>query len=142
MKAFARGPVSFLYPDGWQVSAEDDGGAWTASFESGGTAFFVASLRPEMEDAGQLADETLTAMRAEFQELDAEPVVVSLGGWPALGHDIDFLTLDTPTHCMTRCVNTVVGPLLFLAQVSELDRAAQSPHLLAVLASVTITDEE
>ena len=142
MKSFVRGPVAFQFPDGWEVSAEDDGGAWTASFESGGTAFFVASLRPEMEDAGQLADETLAAMRAEFKELDADPVVVSLGGWPALGHDIDFLTLDTPTHCLTRCVNTTVGPLLFLAQVSELDRRDSEPVLLAILASVRIDDEE
>ena len=142
MKSFTRGPVSFQYPHGWDVSAEDDGGAWTVTVQSPGTAFFVVSLRSELEDAGQLAAETLAAFRAEYKELDAEAVVVSLGGWPAVGHDLDFLTLDTPTYCMTRCLNTSDGPLLILAQVSDLDRAAGEPTLRAMLDSVKIVDEE
>lgn len=142
MKPFSYGPVSFRYPADWEVSAEDDGGAWTVSLQSPGTAFFVVSLRPEMDDAGQLAEETLAALRAEYKELDAEAVVVSLGGWPSLGHDVDFLTVDTPTLCLTRCVNTTAGPVLFLAQVSELDRATAEPVLRAILDSVVIDDEE
>lgn len=142
MKPFTRSPVSFQYPSGWEVSAEDDGGAWAVSVQSPGTAFFVASLRPELDDAGQLAEETLNALRAEYKELDADPVVVSLGGWPALGHDIDFLTVDTPTLCLTRCVNTSDGPVLFLAQVSDLDRAQSEPLLRAILDSVRVDEEE
>jgi len=142
MKSFTRKPVSFQYPAGWEVSAEDDGGAWAVSVQSPGTAFFVASLRTEWDDAGLLADETLAALRAEYKELDAEPVVVSLGGWPALGHDVDFLTVDTPTLCLTRCVNTSDGPVLFLAQVSDLDRAESEPVLRAMLDSVRVDEEE
>lgn len=142
MKPFTRGPVSFQYPDGWDVSAEDDGGAWAVSVQSPGTAFFVASLRPEFDDAGQLAEETLAALGAEYKELDAEAVVVSLGGWPSLGHDVDFLTVDTPTLCLTRCVNTSDGPVLFMAQVSDLDRAEAEPRLRAMLDSVRVDDEE
>lgn len=142
MKTFRYGPVSFQYPADWELSAEQDAAAWTAQVESPGTAFFLASLRPEIDDAGLLAEETLAALRAEYKELDAEPVVVSLGGWPAVGHNVDFLTVDTPALCLTRCVNTSDGPVLFWAQVSELDRAASEPVLRAVLDSVVIDDEE
>lgn len=142
MKTFSRGPVSFQHPADWEVSAEDDGGAWTVQVESPGTAFFVATLRPEVDDAGQLAEETLAALRAEYKELDAEAVVVSLGGWPAVGHDADFLTVDTPTLCLTRCINTTGGPVLFLAQVSDLDRRTAEPVLRAILASVKIDEDE
>ena len=142
MKTFRYGPVSFQYPADWELTAEQDAAAWTAQVESPGTAFFLASLRPELEDAGELAEETLTALRAEYKELDAEPVVVSLGGWPAMGHDVDFLTVDTPTLCLIRCINTAAGPVLFLAQVSELDRAISEPALRAILDSVVIDDEE
>ena len=142
MKPFRHGPVSFRYPADWELTAEQDGPAWTAHVESPGTAFFIASVRPELDDAAALAEETLATLRAEFKELDAEPVVVSLGGWPAVGHDVDFLTVDTPTLCLTRCVNTTAGPVLFWAQVSEFDRDDAEPVLRAMLDSVTITDEE
>jgi hypothetical protein len=140
MKTITRGPISFDYPANWELDIEDDGDSWTVQLQSPATAIFLASLRPEIDDAGELANETLEALRSEYKELDAEPVVVSLGGWPALGADVDFLTLDTPTLCLIRCLNTSVGPVLFLAQVSEIDRADTEPLLRAMLDSVRVTD--
>jgi hypothetical protein len=106
----------------------------------------VLHLRPQAGDeegrAGRLADEALAALRAEYKELDAEAVVVSLGGWPAVGHDADFLTVDTPTFCLTRCVNTSAGPVLFLAQGTDLDRRTAEPVLRAMLDSVRVDEEE
>jgi hypothetical protein len=122
MKTFARGATSFQYPANWTLDTEEDGAAWTASAFSPDTAFALIALRPDAAHPAELADETLAALKAEYQELDAEPVVENVGGRPAVGYDVD-------------------GPLLFLAQVGEFDREAHEPLLQAVLKSVQVAEE-
>ena len=140
-KVFTRAGIAFQYPGDWTVEAEDDGAAWSVTLQSPGTAFAVVSLRPEAVGPAEVIDETLAALRTEYKELDAEPVVESLGGLPAVGHDIDFLTLDTGIACWSRCAGTADGNLLAFAQVSELDRARYEPALRTLLRSFTIADE-
>jgi hypothetical protein len=142
MKTFTRGPIRFQYPAGWAFDADaDDGAAWAVSVASPDTAFVLVSLRPDAAGPGELADETLATLRAEYAELDADPVVEGLGGQPAVGYDIDFLTVDTSIVCLIRSLATPDGPLLLMAQVSEYDREAHEPLLRAVLASVSVEDE-
>ena len=142
LKVFTRSGIAFRYPGSWALETEDDGDAWTASVTSPGTAFLVASLRPGPVSPAQVTDEALGVMKAEYKELDAEPVVESVGGLPAVGHNIDFLSLDTSIAAWSRCVSTSEGNLLILGQVSELDRQDYEPVLKAMLQSVTIADEE
>jgi hypothetical protein len=142
MKTFTRGPVRFQYPAGWAFDTDaDDGAAWAVSASSPDTAFVLVSLHPDAAGPGALAEETLAALRVEYTELDADPVVEGIGGQPAVGYDVDFLTVDTPTVCLIRSLSTPDGPLLLMAQVSEYDREANEPLLRAVLASVTVEDE-
>ena len=96
----------------------------------------LVSLQPEARDPAELADQTLDALKAEYKELDAENRVETIAGRLAIGHDIDFLTLDTPITCRTRCLETPAGPLLVMTQVSEFDRDDHDPVLRAVVASL------
>jgi hypothetical protein len=137
---FERSGIRFQYPDNWQLDAEDTGDGWTATLQSPETAFVLVSLRPDAEGAAELADEALAALKAEYPELDAESAVGSLAGQPAVGHDIDFLTLDTAILCWTRCAETSAGPLLVMCQTSEYDRAQNEPVLRAICASLQIED--
>jgi hypothetical protein len=137
---FERSGIRFQYPDNWQLDAEDTGDGWTVTLQSPETAFVLVSLRPDAEGTTELADEALAALKAEYPELDAETAVGSLAGQPAVGHDIDFLTLDTTIICWTRCIETTVGPLLVLCQTSEYDRAQNEPVLRAICASLQIED--
>lgn len=144
VETFDRDGVRFSYPSNWRPdaeSADDADGAWTVVLQSPGTAFLLAALRPDADTPADLADQTLEALRADYQELDAENVVATLAGRPAIGHDVDFLTLDTAVACRTRCLDTPNGPLLLLAQVGEYDRAAAEPVFAAVFASLTIEGE-
>jgi hypothetical protein len=141
MSVFTRGTVSFQYPANWTLDTEDDGAAWTASAFSPDTAFALVALRPDADTPAELADETLKALKGEYQDLDSEPVVESVGGQPAVGYDVDFLSVDVAIMCLIRAVDTPDGPLLFLAQVGEFDREAHEPLLRAVLQSVQIADE-
>ncbi|MCS7269880.1 MAG: hypothetical protein NZ703_02245 [Gemmataceae bacterium] len=118
-----------------------DSGGWTVTLTSPQTAFALFSLRPEARDIAQLADETLAALQAEYAELDAEDRVETVAGQMAIGHDIDFVTIDTLSVCWTRCLETPAGPLLTLRQVSEYDRRTNEPVLHAILASLTVDDD-
>jgi hypothetical protein len=104
------------------------------------TAFALVSLRPDAANAAQVADETLGVLRSEYKELDAETTIDSIGGLPAIGHDIDFVTLDTAISCWTRCVDTSAGPLLVMGQTSEYDRELHEPVLRAIRTSIRLED--
>ena len=139
---FERSGVKFQFPENWAVETEDsDSGGWTVAVQSPVTAFVVVSLRTDGQTATEVADEALAAIRTEYPDAEAEAVVESLADRPALGHDIDFLTLDTTTSCWTRCVDTADGPLLVLCQVSDFDRAVNEPVLNAITTSLEIADE-
>lgn len=139
-RTFERSGVTFRYPDNWKLETEEAGDGWTVSLQSPETAFLLVSLRPDAVGAGQVADEALAVLTGEYPDLDAEPVVESLAGLPAVGHDIDFLTLDTAIAGWSRCIDTTAGPLLVLWQTSEYDRERTEPVLRAITASLRIED--
>ena len=101
----------------------------------------VAALRPDARDPADLADQTLEALKTEYKELDAEDAVETVAGRVAIGHDIDFLTVDTAITCRTRSLDTPAGPLLVMCQTSEYDREQNDPLLRAVVASLTVDEE-
>ena len=140
IRTYERSGVRFQYPGNWSIETEDAGAGWTATVTSPDTALLVFTLRPEADSPAALADEALSALKAEYKELDAEPAVESIAGRPAVGHDVDFLTLDTAVVCRLRGLETPAGPLLVLAQTSEYDRARLDPVLRAVVASIHLSD--
>jgi hypothetical protein len=139
MKSFERDRIAIYYPHNWiaEESLDADGG-WTVTVSSPDTAFFLLSLQPEARDPGELADETLAAMKSEYKEFDAEPVMETICGQPAIGFNADFLTVDTAILCRVRALDTFAGPLLLLAQVSEYDREANDAVLRAIVASLNV----
>ena len=139
IRTYARDGVQFRYPANWSVETDEGGeGGWTVTLRSNDTAFLLVSLRPDAEDPAQVADEALEALKAEYKELDAATAVETIAGTLAIGHDIDFLTVDTPILCRTRCLQTDGGPLLVLSQTSEYDREKNEMVLSAVIASLTL----
>src|SRR5437763_15683878 len=141
IQTFERDGVRFQYPATWAVEAEDADAGWAVSVTSPQTAFLVVSLRPEAHDPAELADQTLDALKNEYKELDAENAIETVAGLLAIGHDIDFLTLDTAITCRTRCFDSPAGPVLVMTQVSEFDRAANEPVLKAICASIRIEQD-
>ncbi len=141
MKTFTRGGVRFQYPSAWAIERDESGNGWSATVQSSGTAFFVVSLQPDAEVPIQLAEETLAALKAEYAGLEAEETVEAVAGFPAVGHDIEFLTLDTTSSCFTRCLDTAEGPLLLMGQTGGYDYAERWPELLAIKRSLVVEAE-
>jgi len=139
---FNQSGVFFRYPANWTLEAENSGETeWTVSINSPSTAFILLSLRPDARDPADLADQTLEALKSEYKELDAENRVETIAGQLTIGHDIDFLTVDSAISCRTRCMETPSGPLLVMCQTSEFDREQNDPVLRAIIASLQVGDE-
>ena len=137
---FERSGVRFEYPSAWTAEASDADDGWTVVVQSPGTAFVLVSLRADAADPAELAALTLAALREDYQEIEAEEVVEAVAGLPAVGHDIDFLTLDTPVSCWSRCLDTAGGVLLVLCQTSEFDRDRHAPAFAAIRASIVVEE--
>ena len=142
LKVYTKSGVAFQYPGNWTLDEEDDGESWAVVVNSPGTAFFIVSLRPDNQTPPQVVDVTLDTLKAEYKELDAEPVTETISGYPAVGYDIDFITVDTTIAAWSRCVSLAEGNLLVIGQVSELDRRMYEAVLKAMLGSFSIADEE
>jgi hypothetical protein len=148
MKTFSRDGIAFQYPANWVLdveehadradAADDEAGGWTVTVTSPGTAFLMVSLRPEAPHPADLADQTLAALRGEYEEFEAQTAVEPVAGQPSVGFDADFLTFDTATVCHVRALDTFAGPLLLLAQVSEYDRDVNDPVLRAIVHSLNV----
>ena len=143
MNTFERDRILIRYPDDWVAETVDDpgSGGWTVTLTSPQTAFFMMSLQPDATHSGDLADQTLESLRSDYREFDAEEVMETICGLPAIGFNADFLTLDLSIICRVRCLNTFAGPLLLLAQVSEYDREQNDPELRAIVASLDVEAE-
>ena len=142
IQTFERDGIRFQYPENWILESDVDAtGGWSVSVQSPETAFLLMTLRPDADNAAELADQTLNTLKTEYKELDEANAVGTFAGQVAIGHDIDFLTLDIAVTCWTRCVQTLAGPLLVMCQVSEYERDRNEPVLRAICASLTIEDE-
>ena len=140
MQTFERDGISFRYPADWTAEVDEDAasGGWAVTVTSPQTAFFTASLQPDAADGGDLADQTLAALKSDYEDFDSENVMETICGLPATGFNADFLTLDTAITCRVRGLDTFAGPLLLLAQVSEFDRARNDPALRAIVKSLDV----
>ena len=132
INTFERDGIRFQHPANWTLEQEADAdGGWSVTLLSPETAFLLMTLRPDADNAAQLADQTL----------DADNAIGTFAGQLAIGHEIDFLTLDVAVTCWTRCVQTLAGPLLVMCQVSEFEHEQHEPVLRAICASMTIEEE-
>lgn len=137
IELFERGGVAFQYPANWSFEIDDDEGDWLATLQTPGTALMTIAYRLDTEPT-ELADETLEAFQDDYPDLDSEIAVEKLAGRTALGHDIDFLTLDTPVMAKVRAVGIPSGALLVFWQYSDRDRDHYEPLFQAVLGSLRI----
>jgi hypothetical protein len=133
--------IRFKYPENWRLEREDNEEGWTISVQSPDTAFMLISLREDMPSTEQLVETALTALREEYEDLEADEAVDSLAGQPAIGHDIRFFSFDLTNTCWTRCIYTGRGTMLVMCQFNDLESDKNEPVLRAMCASLEVEDE-
>ena len=140
-KEFDEDGVRFQYPESWELEHEETEAGWTATLNSPATAFMIVSLHGDVDDPARLADHVLETLREDYPDLDAESCVETLAGQPAVGYDVNFISLDLTNTCWIRCIAAGGGSLLVLCQCTDRDLATYGPALRAVCASLRVEDE-
>jgi hypothetical protein len=137
---FEESGLRFRYPESWSLDREDADNGWTATVQSPGTAFLTVTLDTDSPDPQYMADQVLRALRSEYPALEADEVVGSLAGQPAVGHDVQFFQFDLTNTCWTRAFSVHGGTVLVLAQLSDIDRDPQEAVLQAICASIRVDE--
>ncbi len=113
--------VRFEYPSDWTVDVTDEDDVTTVDLQHPeGVAFILVRVDESCSDPEETADLALEAMREEYPELDASPVVETLGEHIVTGHDVEFFSLDVSNAATIRCFRTARRTVLVFGQWSDL----------------------
>lgn len=137
---FEHDGIRFQYPENWRLEREESERGWTVSLQSPDTAFLVLTLDSETPEVDAVAETALEAMREVYPELEADECVDTVGGQPAVGHDMRFFSLDLTNTCWTRAFYTAQGTALLMCQVNDLESDVNEKVLRAVCASLQVDD--
>jgi hypothetical protein len=141
-KDFREGCLSFTYPDSWAFERQDSDNGWTVTLQSPGTAFLTLTLDNDYPDVDLMADTVLDALRSEYPQLEADDSAEQIAGTWAIGHDINFISLDLTNTCWTRSFDTPDGTVLLLCQSSDFEMPQQEPVLRAICSSLHVEEED
>jgi hypothetical protein len=133
--------ISFDYPDDWQLDREESADGWTLLLQSPGTAFLTLTCDQSGASTEEVAEAALDALKADYPSLDAQPQVDTLAGQMAVGHDIQFFSLDLTNTCWTRSLYSLEGTVLVLCQTNDLELEQYEPILRAICASLVVEEE-
>lgn len=142
MNQFVQDGISIRYPGDWQIDQDEVEQGWTIVLQSPSTAFLMMTYDDTMPEIESMADTALEALRLEYPTLEAEARVESIAEQRAVGHDMNFFSLDLPATCWTRCLYAGTGSLLILCQSSDIDLDGARPVLQAICALLVVAEEE
>ena len=140
LRTFAEDGLAFDYPADWKVDREESGDGWAVTLQSPGAAFAVVRLERGMPDAVEVVETTLATLKAEYPALEATSAIEAIAGEMAVGHDIEFFSLDIANLAWTRCFFGPAGTVLLLCQCSDVDDAGYEAALHAVTGSMRIEE--
>ena len=133
--------IRFDYPGDWEIEVVDDGPRTAVTVQSpAGPAFALVTVDDSRPEPVELADEALAALREEYPELDAGPAREAIGGHDALGHDVEFFSLDMTNTCAIRSFRTTRRTVFVMTQWSDLEGDEAEDALRAVRRSIEETD--
>ena len=140
VKVFSRSGIRLQYPGNWTLEADDSSAGWAVTILSKDTAFLVVTLVVDSDDPTQVAQETVDALKKEYENLEVENAIETIAHLPAIGFDTEFMLFDLVNVAWIRCLNAPEGCLLFLAQCTDEEMETNGEVLKAIIASVTIED--
>jgi hypothetical protein len=112
--------IRFEYPASWELLVDEEDARSTITLNApGGTAFALVTVDDDRPAAQAMADEALDAMREEYPDLEACPAAQTIAGRAAVGHDLEFFSLDFVVACTIRCYRTPQHTVLLLAQWAD-----------------------
>jgi hypothetical protein len=133
--------IRFEYPGDWELEVTDDGPLTTVAVQApGGLAFALVTVDDSCPAPEDMANQALEAVRDDYPGLDALPALETINGHRAIGHDVEFFSLDMPNYCTIRSFRTPRRTVLILGQWSDLRGGESEATLGAVRRSFEETD--
>jgi hypothetical protein len=140
LRTFAEDGLAFDYPAHWKFDREKGEDGWAVTLQSPGAAFAVVRLERDMPDAAEVVEASLATLRGVYPALEATSALETIAGEMAVGHDIEFFSLDIANLAWTRCFFGPAGTVLVLCQCSDVDEAGDEAALHAISASMRIEE--
>ncbi len=140
-KHYAEDGLSFDYPTGWRIDREEAEGGWTVTLQSPGAAFALVRMDRGLPDPRQVVHEALETLKGDYPTLEADVAMESVAGEMAVGHDMEFFSMDMLNTCWTRCFYGLAGTVFVLGQSSGADEDDNEPALRDILASMRLDQE-
>lgn len=136
---YDRSGLRFMYPDTWAIEESLQPSEVTVHVQSPNTAFVVFVLFEEPRDSRALVDQVVETMAEEYSDIDAEDVEQQVGGHPANGSDLNFISFDLTNTCRVRAFQAAGRSVLVVAQSSDLDLDAAEPAFQGIFASLCVS---
>ncbi|WP_422928447.1 hypothetical protein [Singulisphaera sp. PoT] len=134
--------IRFDYPADWEVEIDEEETVTTVSLQSpGGLAFALVTVDETCPAPAEVADEALNAMREEYPDLEAAPALETLAGQRAVGHDVEFISLDMTNTCAIRCFRTPRRTVLVFGQWSDIEAEESAAQIQGLRRSLEETDQ-
>jgi hypothetical protein len=140
-KQFSEDGLSFSYPDDWRIEREPADNGWTVTLQSPGAAFAMIQMDADMPDPRQMVHEALETLQGEYPTLEASSALETISGEMAVGHDMEFFSLDMLNTCWTRSFYGVAGTVFILCQATGADEVDYEPALRGICASMRLEEE-
>ncbi|MEW4568872.1 hypothetical protein AB1L88_13490 [Tautonia sp. JC769] len=133
--------IRFEYPADWNVEVDSDGEKTTVSVHSpNGVAFALVAIDETCPEPSEVAGQALDAMEQEYPDLDAFPVIESIDGHQAVGHEVEFMSLDATNSCSIRCYRTPRRTVLVFGQWSDLEGDGPADQIRSLRSTLGETD--
>jgi hypothetical protein len=134
--------VHFEYPSSWSLEVTDEGPVTTVDLQHpGGIAFVLVRTDESRPDPEDLTDQALEAMREEYPDLDAFPANEILQQHRAIGHDVEFFSLDIANAASIRSFRTPRRTVLVFGQWSDLGEDDLGEVVRGVFSSLEELDD-
>lgn len=135
--------IRFEYPEDWGVEAADEGGVTTVALNApDGLAFALVTVDDSRPAPATVTDQALEAMREEYPGLDVSTALETISGHRAVGHDIEFISLDLTNTCVIRGFRTDRRTVLFFGQWSDVEDEDVPVTLALIRRSLQETDPD
>jgi hypothetical protein len=135
-QVYAGHGVRFRYPDGWEVSEQQDENQVSITLTSPETSFWTVTLLAGRPDPDATLAAVLDAFREEYDELDVYPSKARLCRRPTVAFDVDFICLELLNVARIRATRMADLTLLVLFQGTDAEFERTGPILEKITGSL------
>jgi len=132
--------IRFQFPENWSLDEEDglDGSVTVHVTSPSGAFWSIAIHRPE-QDPEKLVTAAVEAMRAEYQELDAEAAEERIADEKLTGYDLNFICLDLTNTALVRGFQSKQNTYLVFCQAEDREYERLKLVFRAITTSLFLT---